>query len=345
MPTALFDPTNSAPNGPETLTFIQNYSSIRINGTAFDKEGNLWVSNSLVVKALKVLRANGQWQTFSTENVIGDHKELNIDQLKIDKNGTKWLATSLGVLAFNENINTFKKISQEEGNLPSNSVRTVAIDNRNQLWIGTTKGLRILSSVDRYTSDEQMTTNAIIIMEEGVAQELLYEQFITDIVVDGANNKWIGTAESGVFQVSSNGQQILQRFTISNSPLPSNSINDIDINPITGEVFFATTKGMVSFKGFSTSGNDNLQNVKVYPNPVRPEYYGTVKITGLLDKARIKITDIEGNLVHEVVSEGGTVEWDTTAFGKYKVASGVYMIFISAQDGIETKIKKVMIVR
>jgi len=102
---------------------------------------------------------------------------------------------------------------------------------------------------------------------------------------------------------------------------------------------------MVSFKGFSTSGNDNLNNVIVYPNPVRPEYYGTVKITGLLDKARIKITDIEGNLVHEVVSEGGTIEWDTTAFGKYKVASGVYMIFISAQDGIETKVKKVMIVR
>jgi hypothetical protein len=27
-------------------------------------------------------------------------------------------------------------------------------------------------------------------------------------------------------------------------------------------------------------------------------------------------------------------------FGKYKVASGVYMIFLSAQDGVETKVKK-----
>lgn len=346
VPTYLYDQNNSAPNGPETLTYVgEDFISVRINGTAFDKEGNLWVTNSRVINALKVLRKNGQWQTFSTENIIDNHTLLDIDQIRIDKNGTKWLGSSLGLLAFNENVNKFKKISQEEGNLPSNVVRTIAIDNRNQLWIGTAKGLRVLSSIDRYSSDEQMTANPIIIMEEGVAQELLYEQFITDIVVDGANNKWIGTAESGVFQVSSNGQQILQRFTISNSPLPSNSINDIDINPITGEVFFATTKGMVSFKGFSTTGNDNLQNVKVYPNPVRPEYYGTVKITGLLDKARIKITDIEGNLVHEVLSEGGTIEWDTTAFGKYKVASGVYMIFISAQDGIETKVKKVMIVR
>ncbi|MFD0777776.1 T9SS type A sorting domain-containing protein [Flavobacterium myungsuense] len=102
---------------------------------------------------------------------------------------------------------------------------------------------------------------------------------------------------------------------------------------------------MVSYKGTSTDANENLNNVYVYPNPVRPEFTGTVKITGLIDKATIKIADIEGNLVYETTSEGGTIEWDTTAFGKYKVASGVYMIFISAQDGIETKVKKVMIIR
>ncbi|RZK08547.1 MAG: T9SS type A sorting domain-containing protein [Flavobacterium sp.] len=346
IPTYLYDHINSAPNGPETLTFDGTNISVRMNGSAFDKAGNLWVNNSLVPNGLKVLKANNQWQSYGTDE-FHDPEDINYDQLVVDKNGTKWMASTQGVIAFNESTNVFKRLTEggDQGNLPIRLTRTIAIDNRNQLWIGTTKGLRVLSSVDRYSADEQMTANAIIIMEEGVAQELLYEQFITDIVVDGANNKWIGTAESGVFQVSSNGQQILQRFTINNSPLPSNSINDIDINPITGEVFFATTKGMVSFKGFSTTGNDNLNNVIVYPNPVRPEYYGTVKITGLLDKARIKITDIEGNLVHEVVSEGGTIEWDTTAFGKYKVASGVYMIFISAQDGIETKVKKVMIVR
>ena len=65
----------------------------------------------------------------------------------------------------------------------------------------------------------------------------------------------------------------------------------------------------------------------------------------MIDKANVKISDIEGNLVHEAIAEGGTIEWDTTAFGKYKVASGVYMIFISADDGSETKVKKVMIIR
>jgi hypothetical protein len=127
--------------------------------------------------------------------------------------------------------------------------------------------------------------------------------------------------------------------------LPSNTINDIDINSVTGEVFIATDKGLVSFKGTATAAKTDLSNVYIYPNPVRPDFEGTVKITGLLDKANIKITDIEGNLVYETTSEGGTIEWDTTAFGKYKVASGVYMIFVSGQDGEETKVKKVMIIR
>ena len=343
----LYNASNTGTNG---LTSIvgQVPDDIRVNGVAFDKTGNLWLTSSLVKNGLKVLKTNGQWQSYPLESVKPSGV-LNFGGMLIDKNGTKWMSTSNdGVVGFNESYNnTFKVIKEgiDSGNLPSTYAKAIAIDNRNQMWIGTLKGLRVLSSVDSFLSPGQLNTSPIIILEENLAQELLFEQFITDIVVDGANNKWIGTADSGVFLVSSDGQQTIHHFTINNSPLPSNTINDIDINGETGEVFFATTKGMVSYKGTSTDANENLNNVYVYPNPVRPEFTGTVKITGLIDKATIKIADIEGNLVYETTSEGGTIEWDTTAFGKYKVASGVYMIFISAQDGIETKVKKVMIIR
>jgi len=269
-------------------------------------------------------------------------------RMTIDKNGTKWICSvSDGVIAFNENTNVFKKITfgEDLGNLPTSDVRALAVDNRSQLWIGTTKGLRILGSTSSYNETEQMKTNRIVIEENGIGSELLYEQFITDIVVNGSNQKWIGTVDSGAFLFSSNGQETIYHFTKDNSPLPSNVINDIDINPITGEIFFATDKGMVSFQGNSTKPADSLKDVYVYPNPVRPEFVGTVKIAGLISKANIKITDIEGNLVYETTSEGGTIEWDTTAFGKYKVASGVYMIFIASEDASETAVKKVMIVR
>ena len=343
IPTILYNNSNS---GLESI--FSTSIDIRINGTAFDKSGNLWMTNSLIKNSLKVFKTNNQWTSYSLDAILDQYKDDSYGNIEIDKNGTKWIASNHdGVIAFNENNNSFKKITAgaDLGNLPHEDVRAVAIDRNNQLWIGTVKGLRVLSSVDRFSTGGQMTATAIIILEDGLAQELLYQQFITDIVVDGANNKWIGTADSGVFMVSSNGQQTIHRFNTSNSPLPSNSIFDIDINGTTGEVFIATDKGMVSFKGTATTANEDLSNVVVYPNPVRPEFTGTVKISGLLDNCNVKITDIEGNLVHEAIAEGGTIEWDTTAFGKYKVASGVYMIFVSAEDGIETKVKKVMIIR
>jgi len=342
VPTVLYDQSNSSLEG------LSAGLDIRVDGAVFDQSGNLWVSNSLKEKSIKARKADGQWNPgYSLLPIFQDIGSAIIGRMSIDKNSTKWMVTrESGVVGFNENYgNLLRNISLDPGNLPSEQVSVAAVDTRNQLWIGTRKGLRVLSSVDEFISGQEMITEPIIIIEENLAQELLYEQYITDIVVDGSNNKWIGTADSGIFYVSSNGQQTFHHFTNDNSPLPSNNVNDIEINGITGEVFIATDKGMVSFKGIATSASGNLNNVYVYPNPVRPGFAGTVKVSGLLDKANVKIADIEGNLVYETISEGGTIEWDTTAFGKYKVASGVYMIFISAEDGSETKVKKVMIVR
>jgi hypothetical protein len=346
VPQFLYNEKNS---GLESITTEgPNYIDVRINGTAFDKTGNLWVTNSRIKNGLKVLRTNGQWGSYPMTSIIDDAEASSYANIVIDRNSVKWIATNRdGVIGFNDATNTFKKMTfgADAGNLPIADVRSIAIDTKNQLWIGTTKGLRVLSNVSSFQNESQLKANPIIIMEDNLAQELLYEQFITSIAVDGANNKWIGTTDSGVFMVSPNGQETKYHFTINNSPLPSNVINDIKINSTTGEVFIATNKGMISFKGIATDANEDLNNVYVYPNPVRPTYSGTVKVAGLIDKANIKITDIEGNLVYETTSEGGTIEWDTTAFGRYKVASGVYMIFISAQDGGETKVKKVMIIR
>ncbi|KGO81138.1 ABC transporter substrate-binding protein [Flavobacterium beibuense F44-8] len=348
-PEILYDDSNTGNNGLESLVLSSapDYKSIRINGPTFDRNGNLWMTNSSVLKPLKVLRSNGQWAEYSFEDITSNPEGDDYGRLVIDKNGTKWIPSeNNGIIAFNESLgNKFVVIRGDASNLPSDYVKCLTIDNRNQLWVGTVRGLRVVSSVERFVTENEISTNSIIILEDGLAQELMYEQVINDIVVDGANNKWIATGGSGAFLVSSNGQQTLFHFTKQNSPLPSNSILDIELDPVTGEVFFATEKGMVSYLGNSTAGEDDLNNVYVYPNPVRPEFAGDVTISGLMDKVNLKITDIEGNLVYETTSQGGTVTWDTKAFGKYKVASGVYMIFISSDDGTKTKVKKVMIIR
>ena len=344
----LFNNTNTGPNGLESLVVpgSPSYVDIRINSPAFDKDGNLWLTNAFVEKAIKVLGSSGQWQSYSLADVAPTASTGRYGPMAIDKNRTKWIPSlNDGLIAFNENYyNKFIVINSTNGNLADNDVRCVAVDNRNQLWIGTFAGLRVVS-VDRFISETELNVNSIIIQEGDLAQELFYQQTILDIAVDGANRKWVSIADGGVFLVSSDGQETIYRFTKNNSPLPSDNINDIEIDGVSGEVFFATDKGMVSFLGTSTKPNDSLSDVFVYPNPVRPNFVGTLKISGLTDKANVKITDIEGNLVYETTAAGGTIEWDTKAFGKHKVASGVYMIFVASEDATDSTVKKVMIIR
>jgi hypothetical protein len=196
-----------------------------------------------------------------------------------------------------------------------------------------------------FDEDAQLNVSPIIFLEDGVPQELLFEQFITDIKADGAGNIWLATADSGVFQVNSTGQEILNQFNQDNSPLPSNTVISLEINGETGEVFFGTSRGLVSYQSRITDGVDDLENVRVFPNPVRPNFTGVVTIDGLTDNSNIKITDVTGNLVYEEFASGGSIQWDTRAFGKHKVASGVYLVLITSEDQTETQVSKIMIIR
>ncbi|MFP5439203.1 MAG: two-component regulator propeller domain-containing protein [Bacteroidia bacterium] len=341
VPINLYDETNS---GLEN----QQYSSgrsVRVQAGTFDSQGNLWVMNGLTKKPLKKLNGN-TFTPYSFEDVYREAQAMQYSGMLVDDLGTKWIASGnvTGLVGYNETLNKFMRFSGIDM-LPSNDVKCVALDKSGRLWIGTTSGLRVIYSTSRFADEDMLTTSSIVFVDDsGVAQELMYAQSVTDIEVDGSNNKWIGTA-SGAYLVSPDGQKTLYQFTKDNSPLPSNVINDIAIDNITGEVFFATDRGMVSFKGSSTAASEDLSKVYVYPNPVRPNYDGDVKITNLTNNANVKVTDIEGNLVYEATSEGGTVVWDTTAFGKYKVRSGVYMVFISSEDTTLTAVKKVMIIR
>ncbi|MBW3520174.1 two-component regulator propeller domain-containing protein [Flavobacterium sp. NKUCC04_CG] len=345
----LYNHLNTGSNGLQKVEVAlpAGYVSVRINGTAFDNEGNAWMTNSLVDSSIKEMLVNGDWTSYSLQGTVPEVEETSFGVPLIDKNGTKWMGSSnRGLIGFNEKRGNKKMvINESNGNLPDTYVRSIALDNNNQLWIGTYKGLRIIPNVDRFINESQLTANSIIIKEDGIAQELFYGQNITKIKVDGANNKWVAVADAGVYLISPNGQKTLYRFTKANSPLPSNNISDIEIDGTTGEVFFATDNGMVSFKGSATAARASFSNVFAYPNPVRPEFAGDVKISGLMDKSNVKITDIEGNLVFEATSEGGTVLWDTYAFGGKKVSSGVYLILVSSKDGSEKTVKKIMVIR
>ncbi|GGE13808.1 type IX secretion system anionic LPS delivery protein PorZ [Psychroflexus salis] len=332
-----------------------NLSDNRIGASVFTPNGDLYFSNSITENPLKKLTPDGSVETINLSSVITNPTSFSSAKIATDAQGNVYLGTRpAGVLAYQPSTNTAGRISSEitgvdfpEVTNANPAINALAVDNSNRLWIGTSDGLRVMfNPASLFTSNTNINVSPIIIVEDdGVAQELLFEQAITDIVVDGANNKWIGTADSGIFQVSSNGQDVLNQFTIANSPLPSNNITSIAIDGSNGEVYIGTTNGLVSFNSKITDANEDLSDVRVFPNPVRPNYTGEVTVDGLTENANVKITDITGNLVFEQFASGGSIRWDTSAFGKHKVASGVYLVLITGSDEVETEVKKIMIVR
>ena len=344
-PSILYNETNS----PMDIALENEDEGIRVYGADFDREQNLWFVQSKIDNGLLKLTPDGQFQTIDISNIIDAESELALSKVAVSRTGYVFFgAVENGLIGYNPTTNQFNKIGEGlgSGNLPTTDIKALVFDNQNRLWIGTRKGLRVLYSVGSFfESGAETDAQPIIILEDGVPQELLFLQSITDIEVDGSNNKWISTATSGVFYLSSNGQETLFRFTSDNSPLPSDNVLDIAIDDSSGKVYFATNDGLVAFNGTSTAARDDLENVYAFPNPVRPNFTGNLTIKGLTAKANVKITDITGNLVFETTSEGGSVQWDTTAFGKYKVASGVYLILITSDDNLQTKVAKIMIIR
>lgn len=344
----------------EELADVFNLSLI----SKFDQEGRLWTLTGRVDRALNSFK-DGQWQSYDLSDAIPSAtSNLGFAGLEISLPQRIVFFGSLnyGLIGYNIDTNEVKAIFDEvNANLPSEGVFSLALDRSNQLWIGTNKGLRVLYNTSNFFTDDNVTTESIIFLEDGIPKELLEQQFISDIEVDGSNNKWIATIGAGVFYFTSDGQETIYHFTEDNSPLPSNNISDVALDDQNGIVYFATDKGMVSFKGGGSKPQETLENAYAYPNPVRPNFNmfdEKIKIKDISENCNIKITDIEGNLVAEAQSntnlrfrgynlevDGGTAYWNGKNMANNSVATGVYLVMLTDLDTQETNVLKLMIVR
>jgi hypothetical protein len=165
-------------------------------------------------------------------------------------------------------------------------------------------------------------------------------QNVNSIAVDGADRKWVAT-KNGVFLIGSDGEKIIYRFTEDNSPLLSSDVKKITIDGKTGEVYFATLKGVCSFRSTATEGGETNEDVLVFPNPVPPGFTGTIAIRGLVNNAIVKITELDGRLVYQTRALGGQVVWDGKNYRGQKISSGVYLVLVNddgRKEHIATKI-------
>jgi ligand-binding sensor domain-containing protein len=329
---------------------------IRIGGISFDLQGNLWMTNTGVAEPVSVLKTDGTWKSYRADNLITEYSALG--NILVTQSGHKWIIVPRGngLFAMDDGYtiddtsdDIYKKVSVVDrfGKVITNDVRSFAEDRSGNLWLGTNQGILVMYGPYRLFTEGSVYAQEILIPRNdgtGLADPLLGTQVVTTIEVDGANRKWLGTSGGGAYLVSEDGLEEIAHFNSNNSPLLSNTIIDISVDGVSGEVFFGTDKGIISYKGDALQGSQNYSQVLVYPNPVRENYDGPVAIKGLMESTNVKIMDVGGNLVYETESMGGQALWDGTNFRGERVATGVYMIYLSNADGSLSHVTKLLFI-
>ena len=331
---------------PNELNENPNYNSVRVRDVAFDSEGSMWSITNFVGKGLKKRNIKGDWESIDLTGLIQVNRASGYSKLVISPNDEVYFGSAqYGLIGYAKiNGTSVLRSIDVADNLPTVDVRSVALDFDDNLWIGTTEGLRVLYNASRLFTQSDLSANTLILEEGGKIGELLANQFITAIEVDGNNQKWVATDGAGVFLFTEDGKSTLQHFTKENSPLPTNSVRSLAYEPQSGKIYMGTPNGLVAFQGNAYSPSENLKEVEVYPNPIRPNYTGLLTVRGLQTDCVVKITDIVGNAVFETTTTGGSIHWDLRSFSGKRVRSGVYLIFVTTNDGLESAVEKVMII-
>jgi hypothetical protein len=331
---------------------IGDPGSYRVGGLAADRDGNLWIANYGAPQDLVLRKADGSWKRFGIPFL---HTENAVGQVLIDELNYKWIQSPKGngVFCFDDagtpdNISDdrwrYFRAGRGNGNLPSNDVFCLAMDRNGFIWIGTARGVAVVQCPQEVFTSNACEAVLPVVQQDNFAGFLFRDEEVRTIAVDGANRKWVGT-RNGVWLISPDGQEVISRFTETNSPLLSNIINRIAVDPATGEVFMSTFNGICSFRGTSTQAAATKDSVLVFPNPVPPGFSGTIAIRGLPQDAWVKITELDGRLVYQARALGGQAVWDGRNYKGERASSGVYLVLVADETNREKLVTKIFFIR
>lgn len=349
----------------KSQTFPKDNLIVFPNELETDAEGKIWIADgengllSNFLGSFKSYNPNGvkgdifsvfyQNQKIYATGISGNSfeenlwKTLTINQIPnknadiIDQYGYRWQISgqTLRVTDFTTNRTRFYFAGKGAGGLPTSNVNSIALDRDNLLWVGTDNGVAVI-----VTTRDIFTTASEAYTPFFQTRRLLLQEVINKIVVDGGNRKWIAT-QNGLNLFSASADEQILNFTEENSPLPSKNVIDLAIDSTSGEIFVLTQNGLLSYRTDSSEPSKDFDAVKIFPNPVRPDFQGVLTVSGLRENTTIKITDTAGRLIYETKSNGGTASWDL----QNHRATAIYMVFCVADDGSESFVGKVAVIK
>ena len=333
-------------------TFIHH----RVSGLAYDDQGNLWVTSSLVDHGLAVRYRDGSWRSFDISPVL---QGLSVDKKEIDKlvwdsiTGYKWFIGKSNRIFVHDGESRQAVVNPNNGSkLETHTVTCLVQDRSGDLWFGTDKGLKVIYDGYRAFANggngETAPVNCsnILFNEDGINEYLMAYESITCMAVDGANRKWVGTSNNGLYLISANGLEQLHHFTTANSPLASDKIVALTVHPESGVVYVGTDMGLQSYRSTATVGyTEPLADIHAFPNPVRPGYDGPIAVKGFTRDALVHITDARGHVVFSTNAHGGQAVWNGRTNNGDRVSSGTYYVFASDASGNMRSVAKILVIR
>ncbi|MBR1901782.1 MAG: hypothetical protein IJ826_02250 [Bacteroidaceae bacterium] len=337
------------------------YNYVSCAGLKFDPDGNLWMLCSQTDTVVRILRPDGKWNALYYEPIqmaslcdnilIHSTGMVFVTSRRLDQRGIFCIDTK-GTLANTKDdkyILHKQIINQDETVYAPDEFYGICEDLDGRVWFGTTLGLFVIDNPEQVFDKDFRITQVKVNRNDGsgLADYLLSGLPVTCIAVDGANRKWVGTQNNGIFLISADGQETIHHFTTEDSPLPSDAIQDIAVNSITGEVAIGTEKGLCSYMSDAIDAAEDLvkDNVLVYPNPVKSEYTGPITITGMTMDAEVKILSTNGQLVWKGVSTGGLVTWNGCNLSGKRVSSGVYHVVANDNAGNKAIVTRIVVIK
>jgi len=153
-------------------------ADIQITALCCDKQNQLWVGHKN--GKISLYKKNLGFNKFNPAEGIGDKE---ISSIITDNSGTIWFST-LGEGIYYYKNNRLYNVNKDEG-LIDNFCYCLALDNKQNIWIGTDAGISIYSLTDKKIKN--------ISMKDG-----LPDNIVKSIVFAKDGNAWIGMEEGGV---------------------------------------------------------------------------------------------------------------------------------------------------
>lgn len=321
------------------------------------------MTNSGTLNTLHTLRPDGTWLAIKADNFKDQKCAERImfdDADRVWVSSREWSKNYGGIYCLDYH-GTLDNFSDDRSLFRSNGINEdgtsfdffnlydFAFDTEGWLWFGSDTGVFALKDPSRWFESSIRFYQPKVARNDGTnfADYLLNGIKVSAIAVDGANRKWLGTQGSGLYLVSPDGSEILQHFNVADSPILSDNIEALAFDPSNGALYIGTDVGLCQYSTNITSSAASLDknNIKVYPNPVRPEYHGNLYITGLTEGAQVKILSAASRLVASGTAIGGTYSWDlANAENGERVSAGVYFVYIATADGKKATTVKVAVI-